>query len=82
MSKKIALMISSGIMATLLAVTPMIAQEMQDTDARDTPATSRIESDDDGFNMGWLGLLGLLGLTGLMRRDHNNHSAAERNTHR
>lgn len=82
MSKKLALIIPTGIMATLLTVAPIIAQQTQDTDARDTPATSRVDSDNDGFDMGWLGLLGLLGLTGLIRRDHNNHSVADRNVHR
>lgn len=42
-----------------------------------TPAASaqRAETEDDGFDLGWLGLLGLLGLAGLMRPKHSADGA-------
>lgn len=33
-----------------------------------TDTVTRVEAEDDGFDLGWLGLLGLLGLAGLSRR--------------
>jgi len=47
------------------------AQETGTTGAR-TGATTSAQSDDDGFDLGWLGLLGLAGLAGLAGRKHHN----------
>ena len=84
MLRKLTLIVPTGMLAILLSVAPVFAQDTQDRDLRDTPTVSQTDADDDGFDMGWLGLLGLLGLTGLIRRnhDHDHHVTADRNVHR
>ena len=85
-SKKLMLVVPTGIVAVLLSVAPMIAQEMQDTDAatpgNDSRRDHRVDTDEDGLDLGWLGLLGLVGLAGLMRRDRHDHTISDKTTHR
>ena len=82
MLKKLSLMVPTGILATLLTVAPVVAQDTRDNVTSDSPATSSVDNDDDGPDLGWLGLLGLAGLGGLMRRDHHKHTVDDRHTHR
>lgn len=39
-----------------------------------------VETEDDGFDWGWLGLLGLLGLAGLAGKNKQTHSNYETRT--
>lgn len=69
--------IAVGSVAAALSAVPAMAQETGAADvATEPPAratTERADTDDEGFNLGWLGLAGLLGLVGLMRKDHDHH---------
>ena len=57
------------LLTTALLLTPVTA--LAQTDAATTPATTgtsdATNTNDRGFDYGWLGLLGLLGLAGLRR---------------
>jgi len=68
------LMLGTAAVAALGMATPTIAQAQATTD----PATGAVvqtddATDDDGFDMGWLGLLGLAGLLGLRKPAHTVH---------
>jgi MYXO-CTERM domain-containing protein len=82
MSKKLSMIVPTGILIVLLSVAPTIAQDARDTGAGNTPTTSRVDNDEDGPDLGWLGLLGLIGLAGLMRRDRHNHTVDDKHLHR
>jgi LPXTG-motif cell wall-anchored protein len=55
----------SAILATSLAVMPLTLPAGAQTGVEPGVDAVEIESEDDGFDWGWLGLLGLLGLAGL-----------------
>ncbi|MHC5916482.1 MAG: WGxxGxxG family protein [Nostoc sp.] len=69
--------IGSSILAVGLAVTPLImSASAQSSTSGDTNTTSRTDNtstqgvnntDDNGFDWGWLGLLGLAGFAGLAK---------------
>ena len=71
----------TGLLAISLAVIPFTksGQAQLNTD----PEVTVVETEDDGFDWGWLGLLGLLGLAGLAGKSNSssNHNSHEtRNT--
>jgi MYXO-CTERM domain-containing protein len=76
------------VVSLVLTFAPVFSQDTGNTApgmTDDNATTTRIDTDDDGPNFGWLGLLGLVGLGGLMRRDKNDrhdHSAHDRNVNR
>ena len=64
--------IGSAVLALgLLSTAAVSPSDAQTTPAAGTEAGSstRADTDEGGFDMGWLGLLGLLGLLGMRKRD-------------
>ena len=54
-----------SLLALSMVVAPFTASVQAQTNPEIEPGVSVIETEDDGFDWGWLGLLGLLGLAGL-----------------
>lgn len=66
----------STLAAGLIAGSASVAfSQATTTPGAATPGATAVgqESDDDGFDLGWLGLLGLIGLAGLRGRKHETH---------
>ncbi|MBW4649576.1 MAG: WGxxGxxG-CTERM domain-containing protein [Kastovskya adunca ATA6-11-RM4] len=65
----------SAILATSLAVMPLTLPAGAQTGVEPGVDAVEVESEDDGFDWGWLGLLGLLGLAGLAgkKRQETTH---------
>lgn len=61
-----------GLLALSMVVVPFTASVQAQTDSEIEPGIAVIETEDEGFDWGWLGLLGLLGLAGLAGK--NKHS--------
>ena len=59
---------AAAVLGSAVAVSPVFAQDA-DRDDR----TTVVDTDEDGFDMGWLGLLGLIGLAGLRRKPEVVH---------
>ncbi|MDX2098323.1 MAG: WGxxGxxG family protein [Leptolyngbyaceae cyanobacterium bins.59] len=64
--------VSAAALALSLSVVPSMVSAQTDTNSPGTSApadtTTNYNTEDDGFDWGWLGLLGLLGLAGLARK--------------
>lgn len=59
-------LIGAGVIAASLAVLPVQAQDTTTGTTTDPSGeVDTVETEDDGFDWGWLGLLGLAGLAGL-----------------
>ncbi|MGG6296944.1 WGxxGxxG family protein [Leptolyngbya sp. AN02str] len=63
---------TSALALSLTVLSGGIAAQAQDTVPGGTVTETEVETDDDGFDWGWLGLLGLLGLAGLRGRDDDD----------
>ena len=62
-----------SLLAVSLAVVPFTKSSQAQLETE--PQVSVVETEDDGFDWGWLGLLGLLGLAGLAgkNKSHEHH---------
>ena len=67
-----------SLLAVSLAVVPFTksSQAQVETD----PQVAVVETEDDGFDWGWLGLLGLLGLAGLAGKNKSQEHHEVRGT--
>ena len=65
----------TSLLAISLAVIPFTASSQAQVD--DEPGVAIVETEDDGFDWGWLGLLGLLGLAGLAGKNKNHETHRE-----
>jgi LPXTG-motif cell wall-anchored protein len=63
-----------------LALTTAAPALAQNTSPTAPPASTRVETKDNDFEMGWIGLLGLLGLAGLMGRNRRHDTVTGVNT--
>ena len=70
----------TGLLAVCLTIIPFTTSAQAQVNAE--PEIAVIETEDNGFDWGWLGLFGLLGLAGLGglsgKNNHNSHE--NRNT--
>ncbi|MEO0924262.1 MAG: WGxxGxxG family protein [Cyanobacteria bacterium J06643_13] len=60
-----------GLLALSMAIVPFTASVQAQTDS-EVPEIAVIETEDEGFDWGWLGLLGLLGLAGLAGKNKSS----------
>lgn len=67
-----------GLLAVSLAVVPFTKSSQ--AQAQTDPQVSVVETEDDGFDWGWLGLLGLLGLAGLAGKNKSQEHHEVRGT--
>ena len=65
----------TGLLAISLAVIPFTASSQ--AQVGDEPGVAIVETEDDGFDWGWLGLLGLIGLAGLAGKNKNKETHHE-----
>ncbi|MBE9045083.1 hypothetical protein IQ255_11820 [Pleurocapsales cyanobacterium LEGE 10410] len=68
----------TGLLAMSLAIIPFTKSGL--TQVNTDPDVAVIETEDDGFDWGWLGLLGLLGLGGLAGKSNKSSHHEVRNT--
>lgn len=61
-----------SLLAIGMIVVPFSASVQAQTNPEIEPGVAVIETEDEGFDWGWLGLLGLLGLAGLAGKSNNN----------
>ena len=74
---------STLILALAVTAACSVAAAQDNAGTRDdVNRTTATRSDDDGFDMGWLGLIGLAGLAGLMPRKDRDHHVGPGNTTR
>ena len=84
MRRKIKLFVAGSIVTLSLGLTvsSMNAQDNRNDGVGSNTATTT-RSDNDGFNLGWIGLAGLAGLIGLIprdrtdRRNHTDHNLTQ-----
>ena len=60
-----------GLLALSMVVVPFTSSVQAQADS-EVPEIAVIETEDEGFDWGWLGLLGLLGLAGLAGKNKHN----------
>ncbi len=74
---------AAGLLAGVLSMAPVHAQQQQDTTTAATPNTgtgtvTQYDEGRRGFDWGWLGLLGLFGLLGLRRPTNVSYQDRDR----
>jgi len=77
---KLQKLLSAGAIALGVTVSS-IALPMPEARA-EAPEVLAYETEDEGFDWGWLGLLGLLGLAGLAGRSGRHHDTTTTTTYR
>lgn len=66
--------LSKALRAGFVAAALILAPAAGVVQAQVDDGVTTVQTDDDGFDWGWLGLLGLLGLAGLAGRKRDDHT--------
>jgi MYXO-CTERM domain-containing protein len=79
---RLAISVPIVIVAIVLTLAPVFAQETR-TDAGVNDRTTVADRDETNRpDLGWLGLIGLVGLGGLLRRDRDHEHRTDRPAHK
>lgn len=70
-----------SLLALSMVFVPFTVSVQAQTDSEIEPGIAVVETEDEGFDWGWLGLTGLLGLAGLAGKNkHNDRQVVNRDT--